>query len=579
MPTGAFFRRPAVMLALALCSVGAVVTVLGRLATGPPVEQKRVPLTTEPGTKVYPAFSPDGQRVAYSARGVAKVEMFHVFVRAVSTDTPRQLTEGAANDVSPVWSPDGSRIAFLRVEGTQGRYIVVPAGGGAEKTVAETAIAGDESQPLPAVDWAPDGKSLVIVHAAEKLAPGLAVVSIDSGKITRITSPPEGAESDTTPAVAPDGGSVAFVRSTGNDAADIWLCDLSGHGVRRLTFDNRAIHGTAWTPDGHDLVYSSSRIGGWRLWRVPAFGGSPRELTIAGHRAEYPAVAPRGHILAYADSPRVSAIWRATLTDPPTEDRPLIRSSGRESSPAWSPDGKRIGDISDQTGNDEIWVSDADGGNRTQVTHLNGPPIGRFRWSPDGKTLLFDARGERGQDLYTIPVAGGKPTRVLLGSGNASWSHDGKTIYFSSRGQIWKADYHGGNPEPILKDREMGPAQPVESPDGKYVYFRTRRSFWRVPATGGEAEEAIVPEHDLGWVTTLQLTKKGAYYVELQRSVRSLVVSFYDFATKKSSVVFRLNSWDLGSGHQFSVSPDGKYILYPKTDQSQTDLMLVQNFR
>jgi Tol biopolymer transport system component len=582
MSSGSFVRRPAVLLALALCSVGGLVTLLGRLATGPRVEQKRVPLTSEAGAKSYPAFSPDGQRIAYSGRGVAKMDTFHLYVRTVAPDTPRQLTEGTGNDGGPVWSPDGNSLAFLRMDGGHAQYVVVPMGGGSERKVAEFTAAGDEAQLSPSVAWTKDGKSLVVVQAGDNQLPGLAVVEIATGKVTRITNPPQGTEGDSCPAVSPDGAALAFVRNTDADGADIYLSDLAGANPRRLTFDDHGIRGIAWTPDGQDIVYSSNRVGGWRLWRLPAYGGSPRDLPIAGQRAQYPAVAPAGNHMAFTDSPSVSAIWRATLgsSETSTEERPLIRSSGNESSPMYSPDGQKIANISDQTGTDEIWVSDADGANRVRVTNFNGPPMIRLRWSPDGKTILFDARGDHGQDLYSVPaVAGAKPKRLLLGSWNASWSNDGKRIYYDSRGQLWKATADGGSPEPVVQD--FGAVQGVESVDGKYVYYRFRRSYWRVPVTGGEGEEVIVPDHDLPFATTIQPAKKGVYYSEFQRSTRSQLVSFYDFATKKSSIVFQIKTSNFGfsQGHVFSISTDGKYILYPRVDQSQTDLILVENFR
>jgi len=582
------------MLALALCSVGAVVTLMGRLAGGPQVAQKKVQLSSDEGSQAYPSFSPDAKRLAYSARDVSKVSAFHIFVRELPSGAPRQLTTGPSSDIGPVWAPEGGTLAFLRIGETGTECIVIPADGGAERKIAGFGPAADAGQPMPAVSWTPDGKSLAVVQAGER--PAIVLVAVDTGKVKSITNPPDGSPGDSTPAVSPSGGTLAFVRGAGGaggsgneGGADIWLCDLAGAGLRRLTFDDRGIRGIAWSRDGQDIVYSGNRVGGWQIWRVPAFGGSPKEYTIGGRQAYYPAVGRNR--LAFTDSPTVSAIWRATLgtaggapggsagaPDAPADARPVIRSTGSESSPVYSPDGKRIANVSDQSGNDEVFVCDADGGNRVKVTNLNGPNIGRLRWSPDGKLLMFDAGSDHGQEVYTAaPVAGAKPNRVLLNASNASFSNDGKWIYFQSRGQIWKATLDGGNPRTLAKMR--GAAQPVESADGKYIYFRSRRSFWRVPVGGGEEEEAFVPEHDLMWATTIQATRKGVYYVEWERSSRGMVISFYDFASKKSSVAFRTRDFDTRNTATFSVSPDGRNILYPRVDQSQTNLMLVENFR
>jgi hypothetical protein len=77
----------------------------------------------------------------------------------------------------------------------------------------------------------------------------------------------------------------------------------------------------------------------------------------------------------------------------------------------------------------------------------------------------------------------------------------------------------------------------------------------------------------------MQPTRKGVYYTEFEQSSNSLVVSFYDYSTKKSSIVFRLRNTGWRSSGSYSVSPDGKSILYARVDQSQTNLMLVDNFR
>ena len=580
MSSRAFFRRPAVLLALALCSVGVVVTLLGRLASGPAAEQKRVALASDAGANAYPAFSPDGKRVAYSARGASKGEAFHVFVRTLPGGAPMQLTNGEWSDIGPVWSPDGARLAFLRIAEGRTEYIDIPSDGGAERKVAEFGGApADAGQPLPAVSWTRDGRSLAVVETGEKQVPAIALISLADGAVRRITTPPEGSEGDSTPAVSSDGNTLAFVRATGPDGADIYLSDLAGGSPRRLTFDDRAIRGIAWTPDGQEVVYAASRNGGgWRLWRLPAYGGSPREVAVAGTRAHFPAIAPQGRRLAYTDSPSVSAIWRAELGAPDSDERPVIRSMGRESAPAYSPDGKRIVDVSDQTGADEIWVSDAEGGNRRQLTRLKGPRLSRPRWSPDGRLLLFEARADRGAEIYALAAAGErpeKPRRVVLGGG-PSWSQDGKSVYYQWRGQIWKADADGGTPRQLTNT--LGSPAAEESVDGKYIYYRNRRTICRMPAEGGAEEQVFIPEHDLLWVV-IQPTGKGIYYLEFARGARAIEVSFYDFAARASQVAFLMKDTDFFQATSFSISPDGKYILYPRVDQSQTNLMLVESFR
>jgi Tol biopolymer transport system component len=612
MPSRSFFRRPAVVLALALCAVAAVVSLLGKLAGGGNSAQKAVALVNSSGAESYPSFSPDGNRLAYSAR--RGKESFHLYVRRLPSGAPQQLTDGADSDTGPAWSPDGATIAFLRGDGADAQCMTVPAAGGAERRVARCGAPAQSEVLPPALAWMPDGKALIAAVASGeepkkpekaisvtagkmddpdsprfdertgdglKSEPGpayaLTVIPLDGSAAKRLTEPPPGGRGDFSPAVSPDGSTLAFVRDPRQGAPDIFVLDLPGGGKpRQLTFEGNGIRGLAWAANGRDLVFSGDRgPGGWRLWRVPASGGSPRDLIVSGRRAQYPAVARAGGRLAYTETPSVAAIWRSPLGgDDPAAGAALVRSTGRESSPSYSPDGKRIASISDQSGADEIWVSDAEGGNRRQVTHFaNRARPNRPRWSPDASKLLFEVRGLGEIGLYTAPLGGGEPQRVVNGSGG-SWSHDGASIYYADRGQVWKAPVAGGDPR-RLTNHPGGGMQPEESADGKYVYYRQWRSIWRVPAQGEGEEEFMQPEHELVW-GALQPVAKGLYYVEWNRGNREQAIAYYDFATRKSTQAFAAKNADIAN---FSISPDGKYVLYSRVDQSETNLMLVEGFR
>ena len=586
MPASTLLRRPALVLALGLCGLAAVTTLLGRLTSGPQTQTKPAVLSGIDGSVAYPAFSADGNKLAYSQRGTSKDDFYHIIVRRVPSGAVTQFTTGQANDISPAWSPDGSQLAFLRVSEGKAQCIAIPATGGAEKPIAEFAAVETE-QPLPALSWSPDGRTLAAVVGGQKQPAAIGLISTASGSLQRVTTPPEGSDGDWSPAFSPDGSKLAFTRGANIDSSDLYVANANGANPQRVTFDESGIRGITWASNG-DLIYASSRNSRIRLWRIAAAGGSPHEVIGTGAEARYPSLSRAGGRLAYTDSPMVTSVWRAALggvTGAEADSgRPILRSNGRERLASYSPDGKRIADISDQTGFEELWVSDAEGNNRVRITNFAAsaehPALGRASWSPDGKWLLFDQSGNHGDEIWKTPaIAGSKPARVLTGGHGASWSHDGKSIYYSERGQIWKAAADGGRPEQLTE--RGGNGAPAESPDGKFVYYRMRgASIWRVPVGGGPAEPAL--ELDTPLIGDPLPFKTGIYYLSLERFDRfdrPLTLAYHDFGSKMTTAAIRLPGRNFGYTPVFSISPDGKWILFARVDQSLTNLMLVENFK
>ena len=123
--------------------------------------------------------------------------------------------------------------------------------------------------------------------------------------------------------------------------------------------------------------------------------------------------------------------------------------------------------------------------------------------SPDGKTLAFDLLG----DIYTMPIAGGTPTRVAEGlpfEMQPQFSPDGKRIAFTSdRGggdNIWVMNVDGSDKRPLTKEQFRLLNEPSWSPDGRFVaarkHFTTERSLgtgeiWVYSIGGGDGFVAV----------------------------------------------------------------------------------------
>ncbi len=113
----------------------------------------------------------------------------------------------------------------------------------------------------------------------------------------------------------------------------------------------------------------------------------------------------------------------------------VARFPGMNSSPAVSPDGRRVAMILSKSGSPDLWVSDLDGGSLKQLTTTKEDESSPC-WSPDGRTICFVSRQSGKAQLYTVSAEGGAMQRVpIAGVSNPSepdWSPDGKYIIFTA---------------------------------------------------------------------------------------------------------------------------------------------------
>lgn len=229
-----------------------------------------------------------------------------------------------------------------------------------------------------------------------------------NGSSPRNLTPPEA--SDLQPDWSPDGGSIAFVRSSeGVGNRDIWLMNADGTNRRPFAYGYNDEIDPAWSPDGSRIAYASGSPSNHIIVIANIVGGELSYLLgslDSSANSRYPVWSPDGQYIAFVSrSNNRSKYQLYTMNVDGTDMQPITKGGIETWSPAWSPDGQRLAYIaySVATKSDDIWLASV--ATTRPLTPLTETPDANetdIAWSPSGAFIIFSANFKDKNGRYEV---------------------------------------------------------------------------------------------------------------------------------------------------------------------------------
>ena len=274
-------------------------------------------------------------------------------------------------------------------------------------------------------------------------------------------------------------GKLAFV-SLRDGNAEIYLTNADGSETVNLTNNQAHDAEFAWSPDGSKIVFNSDRSSTPEVWLMNADGSDPTQLTTNGSNGAYFSWSPDGTKITWQDYKEGNYDICVVNSDG-TDFHNLTDDAYYQSRPQWSPDSEKLlyenyGD----SGSSEVFVVNADGTGKTNLSNSPDTSDEAPVWSPDGTKIAF-ARGygNSNQGIYVMNADGSNQVNLTSTNdeGYPSWSPDGTKIAFSRflnfTRMIYVMHADGSNQQPAFAGHYNGGAKPEWSPDSVGLSFET----------------------------------------------------------------------------------------------------------
>jgi serine/threonine-protein kinase len=368
-----------------------------------------IPLTrlqSGEGTHVLPSLLPDGRGVLFTIAGAQNAHI--AFTSITGADRKNLIAAGAA----PHYSPTGHLVYALA-----GTLFAVPF------DVKTLTVAGNPTPVLQGVLQSAIGfpyfsfsntGTLVYVSGTAGIRRNLVWVARD-GSEQLLPAPVH--EYDW-PRLSSDGKRIAV-----EIGGQTWAYDTTRDALARATFDGSQNDAPTWSPDGTRIAFRSNREGapGSIFWQMADGSGSPERLSTSTQVSDTPmSFSPDGRFIAFfrTDPKTQRDIWIASVQD---HTRTLfLGTPATEGAPRFSPEGKWIAYVSDESGRPEIYVQPYPRlGGKWQISTDGGiEPV----WNPNGRELFYRSANKMiavqvtTQPTFTV----GRPTMLFAGDYLAS---------------------------------------------------------------------------------------------------------------------------------------------------------------
>jgi serine/threonine protein kinase len=329
-----------------------------RLISASGEEVRAATAPSAPSFDIFPAFSPDGRKLAYATcltRLTCQLAVVDLAADSRPAGAARRLT---ARPISlnwrPTWTADGQWLVYTA--GSTGRVWRVAVAGGRDPELIELA-----GYRVASVATAAHRDRLVF----ERRLGHQSVARSGEGRSFELLA--ASSFDDRFPDYSPDGRRIAFGSNREGDAMEIWLAGADGSNPTQLTRGpGLSQDSPRFSPDGRTIAFDSlGEDGHWDIWTIGVDGGPPHRVT----------------------------------THP-----------GDDNLPSWSRDGRYLYWSSDRAGGHTIWRAPVEGGPEERVTQSDGAYSYE---APDGRTLLFQRTAWGGSPLLAVPVGGGAERTVI----------------------------------------------------------------------------------------------------------------------------------------------------------------------